>query len=126
MKQIVLLFIPVFLLYAGCTSGQPSSETNPRAGLYISVLTTEQCTVADTIELRLLRTKHLYRISRRIGMWITKQGSPQCIRHNSTRWPAVYDETTHRLQGTDERPVIHFDPDNNSLLIAGETYTKIK
>jgi hypothetical protein len=38
----------------------------------------------------------------------------------------VYDENTHRLQGTDERPIVHFDPDNNSLLIAGETYTKIK
>ena len=124
MKHILLLFTASLVLCAGCTSGQSSAGAAPEPGLYISTIKTEECSVSDTIELRLLRTKDLYRVSRRIGMWITKQDSNRCIRYNSTRWPAVYDEKKFKLQGTDERPVIHFDPASNDLYIGGETYLK--
>jgi hypothetical protein len=114
-------------LLVACKAHVAYSVRNSFPGVYVKQSESDYSKAYDTLRISVYdETGNTYLILQHTGYQLIKDGKLQPKLYKSGKEIAVYDETTHLLQGMDSGKLLVFSPENQTLLVGSSEYKKIK
>jgi len=118
--QIILTALLCMVLFA-CGHKDKQSFL---PGTYVNSSTGKYSVASDTLVIEADEANR-FKINRRTGFNLIRNGKKGKREHETENWSAVFDEGTGILNETRRGKVIRFYPDSNVLVIGNRTYQKI-
>jgi hypothetical protein len=121
MKNLIYLCAIAVLLITACTN----DKTRPFIpGTYVNSAGSEYSTADDTLVIEPAESNN-YRIHRKTGFAIIRNGKTGKHQYETEEWKAIYDEGTKTLTETPKGKLITFYPDAGKLLVGKREYKKL-
>lgn len=121
MKSLIILCAFAVLLATACTTDKTRSFI---PGTYVNHAAGEYSVADDTLVIEPAESNN-YRIHRKTGFNIIREGKKGKREYETEQWNAIYDEATKSLAETRMGKSITFYPNSNSLRVGTREYHKI-
>lgn len=121
MKHLIMLCAIAVLLTTACTTDKTHSFI---PGTYVNSAGGEYSVADDTLAIEPAESNN-YRIHRRTGFNLIRDGKKGKRQYETEQWNASYDEGTKSMTETRQGKIITFYPESNSLRVGTREYHKI-
>jgi hypothetical protein len=124
MKLLFLFFVS---LLSGCHAGTGGTIGDFIPGTYVKQSESEYSKAYDTLRISVYDpAANTYLLLQHTGYQVIKDGRLQPKQYKNNREIAVYDESTHQLQGMNSGRLLVFSPEHGTVLMGSAEFVKLK